>query len=156
MSKDVTVRVIGDTTDIDAKIAATQAKVDEVTTYWGMTRDQILTGINSVFMSLNYMVSAVRIGVRMVGRTLKPVEQASLTMIQGAVSSALAIAGMFSATGILAGVGMALMLVTAEMSVIASAKVIADIAASEERLTALDVQLTRLLNTGFIGEINVG
>ncbi|MHA2266125.1 MAG: hypothetical protein ACXAEN_27335 [Candidatus Thorarchaeota archaeon] len=62
-------------------------------------------------------------------------------MIQSAVSSALAIAGMYTASGVLAGVGMALMYVAAQVSFFTSAKVLKDFLEARQIIEAQGVRI---------------
>jgi hypothetical protein len=141
---------------IDPSVPAAQAALDETMRKAKEARRELMSAINTAFMSFQYMMSAVRIGLRAVGQTLDPVQNATLTMIQSTVSAAIALAGLYTATGVLAGVGMGIALLAAEISFIQSARVVDAYMQSQERIDAVERQITRLGNTGFVGVIDIG
>ena len=153
MSHDVTLNVGA---IIDPSVPAAQAALDETIRKAKEARRELMSSINTVLVSTQYMVSAVRLAVRATGNTLDPMQNAALTMVQSAVSAALAMAGLYAATGVLAAIGFTLAIMAAEISFVKSAEIMAKFAVSRERLDALDAQLSRIESTGFTGVINVG
>ncbi|MHA2266124.1 MAG: hypothetical protein ACXAEN_27330 [Candidatus Thorarchaeota archaeon] len=63
---------------VDPSVPAAQAALDKTIAKAKEARAQLLSSVNTALISVNYMVSAVRLGLRAVGQTLDPVQKMQL------------------------------------------------------------------------------
>ena len=91
MSNNVTVSLILDNTQTLAQIEQTEAKVDEVTGKWVLTRSTIEREIRSVMRNISSLISTFRGVMSAMGATLDPWFDALLAMVSSAISTLFAV-----------------------------------------------------------------
>lgn len=108
MSKDVSVHVTMDDSDIQAKLAKNQGAIDAQAADWRSKRNQILLEMSSINMGISMMVQSIRMVARITGQTLDPIQGALLGMVTSTASLMVAMATALATTGIMAGAALIL------------------------------------------------
>ncbi len=158
MSKEVTVRIIMDDSDAEAKVAKQQQAIDTQAAEWTAARRQILLEMHAINLSISLMVQTVRMAVRFTGQTLTPIQNALLSMVSSTSSLIIATATAMAAgsLGLLVGAALALAAFAygfqlAQTAIIYAGmeKVKADFAASDARLANLARTIAQQTGRGF-------
>ena len=119
VSDPVTQIITVDNSQALAIMAETDAKMDEQTGEWIEKRREIVKGLAQVNLAINLTIQSYRFVSKLLGNIVGPIESALLGIIQSAVSTIIAMAAAFSATGFGAVAGAIMASIALSMSFVA-------------------------------------